>query len=195
MSGKIITFFSLAGFRLLFCSCFWREVMRSCPMKWQGSTCRGAQRLGIPLGGRHSCSMPTCGLPSTSHCPPQLLFPATEHHQPWLSLAPALPKLSRTQFTGLKQWNKSHSFSLKRSNPSVFMTAVFLFISTEVVSEDEWQDNTHLKYKWTAASDQMDGEKRLNGKWWQGKNIPSYQHLQCFHFQAFVKQGRGSLSI
>lgn len=44
------------------------------------------------------------------------------------------------------------------------MTAVFLFISAEVVSEDEWQDNTHLKYKWTAASDQMDGEKRLNGK-------------------------------
>ena len=44
------------------------------------------------------------------------------------------------------------------------MKVIFLLISTEVVSEDEWQDNAHLKYKWTAVSDQMGSEKSLKGK-------------------------------
>jgi len=44
------------------------------------------------------------------------------------------------------------------------MKAIFLLISTEVVSDNKWQHNTHLKYKWTATSDQMGSEKRLTGK-------------------------------
>lgn len=88
-----------------------------------------------------------------------LSFPGMGHHQPWLSLAPSLPELSRTQCTGLKRWNKSQNFSFMRSTPSDFMKVIFLLIS-----EDEWQNNTHLKYKWTAASDQTGSEKRLKQK-------------------------------
>lgn len=61
------------------------------------------------------------------------------------------------------KWHKSHNFSFTRSNPSDFLKVIFLLIF-----EDKWQDNTHLKYKWTAASDQKGSEKRVKGKWWQG---------------------------
>lgn len=89
------------------------------------------------------------------HPPPTSLLPWT-HHQPWLSSALSLPELGWTQFSGLKQWHKSHNFSFTRSNPSDSLKVIFLLIS-----EDEWQDKTHLKYKWAAASDQKGSEKRV----------------------------------
>lgn len=92
------------------------------------------------------------------HPPSTSLLP-WRHHQPWLCLALSLPELSWTHFAGLKQWNKSHNFSFTRSNPSSFLKVISLLIS-----EDKWQDNTHLKYKWTAASDQKGSEKRVKGK-------------------------------
>lgn len=141
-----------------------------------------------PWARRHPHTVAAPGVPRTAlqgtHLPPAHCgspSPSMGHHQPWLSLAPSLPELTWTQFTGLKQWNKSHNFCFKRSDPSDFTKVIFLLISTEVASEDELQDNTHLKYKWTAASDQIGSEKRLKGKWWRGKNISA---SSSFSFQS-----------
>lgn len=153
----------------------------SCPLELHGCTCRAAQRNGIPVSSVPGISGPSQPPPHPlgtqtlrlcqllQLCSPSmtlqgthilhLSFPGMGHHQPWLSLAPSLPELSWTQFTGLKWWNKSQNFSFMRSTPSDFMKVIFLLIS-----EDKWQNNTHLKYKWTAASDQMGSEKRLKQK-------------------------------
>lgn len=177
--GKRVTPFSLAGFRLL--SCFYpgKEHLelsfRAAGMHLQNSTeewhpcvlCAW-HTWEIPASSSAPGHTDTQTLPAPAallpqhdpagHPPPASLLP-WRHNQPWLSLAVSLLELSWTQFASLKQWHKSHNVSFMRSNPSDFLKVIFLLIS-----EDGWQDNTHLKYKWTAASDQKGNEKRVKGK-------------------------------